>query len=269
MADKANPNRTRWAGWAVAAVIAVGAVAAWFLLDPGLRGTPDTTTVAADMPKDEFERRVRAYLLKQPEVIAEAVQKLRERQLAAQQAALQSVIRARADEIFRDPAAPVGGNPNGDVTVVEFFDYNCPYCRQVAPIMEEAEAADPKLRIVYKEFPILGENSKFAARAALAAHKQSKYIAFHKAMMKAKGGATPSAVLAIAKEVGLDVERLEADMKDPAIEKAIQRNLVLAGALRINGTPAFVVGEDIIRGATDLETLKGSIQKARTNPAKK
>ncbi len=269
MPDKGNPNRTRWLGWGVAAVLAVGAVAAWFLLDPGLRSAPDRQSVAADMPKDEFERRVRAYLLDNPEVIAETVRKLRERQLAAQQAAVVSVIRARADEIFRDPDAPVGGNPDGDVTVVEFFDYNCPYCRQVAPVMEEAGAADPKLRIVYKEFPILGENSKFAARAALAAHKQGKYIAFHKAMMKAKGGATPSAVLDVAKEVGLDVERLKADMKDPAIEKAIQRNLVLAGALRINGTPGFVVGGEIIRGATDLETLKGYIQKARVKPATK
>ncbi len=253
----------------IAAVIAFGAVAAWFLLDPGLRGAPDKATVATDMPKDEFRRRVRAYLLEHPEVIAEAVQMLFERQLAARQAAVQSVIRARADEIFRDPAAPVGGNPKGDVTLVEFFDYNCPYCRRVAPVMEEAEAGDPKLRIVYKEFPILGANSKFAARAALAAHRQGKYVAFHKAMMKAKGGATPSSVLALAKEVGLDLERLKADMKDPEIEKAIERNLVLAQALRINGTPGFVVGEEIIRGATDLETLKGYIQKARAKPPKK
>jgi protein-disulfide isomerase len=179
------------------------------------------------------------------------------------------VIKSRAEELVNDPTSPVGGNPDGDVTLVEFFDYNCPYCRRVAPVMAAAEAADGKLRIVYKEFPILGENSVFAALAALAAHRQGKYLPFHKALMTAKVGATPSSVLALAEKVGLDVDRLKADMKDPKLKAIVERNLALAQALRINGTPAFVVGDEIVRGAIDLETMQGYIAQARAKPTPK
>ena len=105
---------------------------------------------------------------------------------------MQAVLKSRADEIFRDPDSPVGGNPDGDVTLVEFFDYNCPYCRQMVPVMAQAESADPQLRIVYKEFPILGPNSKLAAKAALATRKQGKYLAFHKALYQVRGTVDPS-----------------------------------------------------------------------------
>src|SRR3546814_1965115 len=126
-------------------------------------------------------------------------------------------------------------------TFVEFFAYNFPYCRSVAPVMREAEAADPQLRIVYKEFPILGPNSVYAAKAALAAHRQGGYLAFHQALMQADGTADADLVLAVAAELGLDIERLKADMEDPVIQEAIDRNLALAQALRITGTPGFVV----------------------------
>jgi protein-disulfide isomerase len=134
---------------------------------------------------DPFEQRVRAYLLKNPEVIMEALQVLQERQRAAEAETFKRTIAERSDEILNDPAAPVGGNPAGDVTLVEFFDYNCPYCRRVAPTVVELEEADPGLRVVYKEFPILGPGSEFAARAALAARKQGKYVPFHNALMRA------------------------------------------------------------------------------------
>jgi protein-disulfide isomerase len=160
----------------------------------------------------------------------------------------------------------VTGNPDGDVTLVEFFDYNCPYCRRVAPVVAEAEAADPQLRIVYKEFPILGPGSVFAAKAALAAHRQGLYFALHEALMQAGGRAAEDSVLAVAKAIGVDIERLEADMADPEVQAAIDRNLALAEALRITGTPGFVVGRRILRGATDLETLQSLIREARTAP---
>lgn len=160
---------------------------------------------------------------------------------------------------------PLGGNPAGDVTLVEFFDYNCPYCRRVGKIMNAAERADPRLRIVYKEFPILGPNSLFAAKAALAAHKQEKYVDFHQALMADQGAANEQSVLKLAAEIGLDVERLKSDMKDPAIQSAIDRNLALARALHINGTPGFVIGEKILRGATDLKTLQGLIRRSRNS----
>jgi protein-disulfide isomerase len=140
---------------AMAFVLAI-AVAAWLFFEFGPRPASTHSGLAADMPQAEFGRRVRVYLLDNPEIIAEAMQKLEARQQAAEQSEVMEVLKTRSDEIFRDPASPVGSNPEGDVSLVEFFDYNCPYCGQVAPHMVKAEANDPKLRIVYKEFPILG-----------------------------------------------------------------------------------------------------------------
>ena len=193
----------------------------------------------------------------------EAVKRYQERKRAAEEGEAKSVLKARANEVFRDPDSPVGGNAKGDVTLVEFFDYNCPYCRRVGPLMIQAEAADAKLRIVYKEFPILGPNSVFAAKAALAAHRQGKYAAFHKALMAVEGAADKGKVMEVAAKVGLDLDRLKRDMDDPAIQKMIDRNLALAQALRINGTPSFVAGDQIVRGAVDLDTLRGLIREAR------
>jgi protein-disulfide isomerase len=214
---------------------------------------------------DPFEQRVREYLLRSPEVIMEALQILQERQRAAEVENLKRVIAERSEEILNDPDAPVGGNPAGDVTLVEFFDYNCPYCRRVAPTVVKLKEADPDLRLVYKEFPILGPGSEFAARAALAARKQGKYVPFHNALMRATDQVTEQTVIEIAREVGLDIERLEQDMRDPAIEEAIARNLRLANALGINGTPSFVIGQEIVPGAADLETLQDLIARARGN----
>lgn len=250
-------------GWCAVVVVAIAVVAIWLVADPGFRGSHSNSQVESSMPKDEFERRVRAYLLEKPEVLREAIEKLREREASARNSKLQAVIKSRADELYNDPTSPVGGNLKGDVTLVEFFDYNCPYCRRVAPVMDKAEAADGKLRIVYKEFPILGQNSMFAALAALAADRQGKYLPFHKALMAAKGGATPSSVMAIAEKIGLDLDRLKADMKDPIIKAAIERNIALAQALRINGTPGFVVGNEIIRGAIEFDAMKAYIERAR------
>ncbi|MBI2586926.1 MAG: DsbA family protein [Rhodospirillales bacterium] len=260
---EAGSRRTRFVGGVALLAILFAAGAAWFAFDPGFRAGRATPGVATDMPRDEFERRVRAYLLDNPEVIVEAVQRLQERQKTADADGAQAALKARADEVFRDPMSPVGGSSTGDVTLIEFFDYNCPYCRKVAPVMAEAEAADPRLRIVYKEFPILGPNSIFAAKAALAAHLQGRYVALHKALMAAKANVDEGAVLAAAAKVGLDVERLKVDMREAAIQDSIDRNLALAQALRINGTPGFVVGDRILRGATDLATLQGLIREAR------
>jgi protein-disulfide isomerase len=212
---------------------------------------------------DAFEQRVREYLLKNPEVIMQALQILQERQKAAEAENLKRTIAERSDEILNDPAAPVGGNPEGDVTLVEFFDYNCPYCRRVAPTVAEVIAADPDLRVVYKEFPILGPGSTFAARAALGAQKQGKYAPFHEALMGAGESLNEKQVLEIAEAVGLDTEQLRADMQDPAIEEAISRNLQLANALGITGTPSFVIGQEVVPGAVGLGTLQGLIERAR------
>jgi len=249
-----------------AALVIALAAGAWYALDPGFRAS-GTPAAVADVPQDAFERRVRDYILTHPEIIVAALRGLEVQRREAVESEAKAVIEARADEIFRDPESPLGGNARGDVTLVEFFDYNCPYCRRMVPVMAEAEAADPQLRIVYKEFPILGAGSTYAAKAALAAHRQGRYLVFHQALMRARGSVDKDAVLAAAAEVGLDLERLEADMADPAIQAAVDRNLELARELRINGTPGFVVGEEVLRGAVDLATLQAAITEARERPA--
>ncbi|MFH1344098.1 MAG: DsbA family protein [Pseudomonadota bacterium] len=253
----------RYAAWLVLPLIVVGAVAAWLAFDPGFRREHQIASLSIDAPKDEFERRVRDYLMANPDVIMQSVNQLEARQRTKDQTEVQAIVKSRAEEIFSDAEAPTGGNPNGDVTLVEFFDYNCSYCRQVAPVVSKAEEGDPLLRIAYKEFPILGPNSTFAAKAALAANKQGKYLAFHKALYEVHGTVDPGKVREVAIAVGLDMNRLKADMADPSIQAAITRNLALAQALRINGTPGFVIGNQILRGATDLETLQGMISTAR------
>jgi protein-disulfide isomerase len=216
------------------------------------------------MPQDEFEQRVRTYLLEHPEIVAEAINRLEARQGEQTATEARAVLKSQDDEVFRDPDSPVGGNPSGDVTLVEFFDYNCPYCRMMPPVMAEAEAADPQLRIVYKELPILGPNSVFAAKAALAANKQGKYVAFHRALFQLRGPIDEGKVLETAAAMGLDIDRIKTDMKDAAVDGALEKTGKLAQALQITGTPGFVVGDQLTTGATDLTTLQGLIAKARS-----
>lgn len=218
---------------------------------PPLRGT------------DDLERQLRAYLLDNPEVLVESVQGMEARRQAAENSQLTAVISQRHDEIFNDPASPVGANPKGDAILVEFFDYNCPYCRRAMPMLDTLEQEDKGLRLVFKEYPILGPGSVFAARAALASRNQGKYLAFHQALMTYDGCIIEASTLEIAADVGIDVERLKTDMRDPAIDAAIKRNIALAQALRIGGTPSFVVGKEVVRGLVDEATMKRLIASAR------
>ena len=250
-------------GWLAVSTLVLFGAGLLFFADLSAFTPSRMANAQSKIPKEEVEQIIRAYLLEHPEVIAEAMQRLEERERVAQASAAKSVLKTRADELLRDADSPVAGNPQGDVTLVEFFDYNCPYCRQVAPHMARAEANDPKLRIVYKEFPILGTNSSFAARAALAAHRQGKYVHFHRVLMEAKGTVTETGVLEAAGRVGVDLVRLKADMADRAIQAAIDRNLALARSLHINGTPGFVIGEQIVPGAVDLATLERLIRETR------
>ncbi|MCH7692079.1 MAG: DsbA family protein [Proteobacteria bacterium] len=170
---------------------------------------------------------------------------------------------ARRDELLNDPASPVGGNPDGDVTLVEFFDYQCPYCKTIFPSIQALLAEDRNLRYVFKEFPILGRASVFAARAALAARRQGKYLEFHTAVMSARGKLTETRVMRLAEKVGLDVDRLRRDMADGTVDAMIRRNLDLADGLGIFSTPVFIVGDTQIPGAVEIDTLKVLIARAR------
>jgi protein-disulfide isomerase len=203
-----------------------------------------------------IEAIIHDYMMQNPDVLIEALR-------AAEDAKSQQVLSDRHHEIFDDPATPVGGNPQGDVTIVEFFDYRCPYCKQVQPTLQALLDQDHKLRFVYKEMPVLGAPSVTAAHAALAARLQGKYEFFHSAMMATKGQITDDVVYQVAGSVGLDVDRLKRDMATPEIEQALKANLALASALEIRGTPGFIIGEHIVPGAIDLDALKNLVADAR------
>ncbi len=213
--------------------------------------------------KKAIEAVVHDYLMNHPEVLIDALQAAEDKIKSDAEAKAAKVLNERHREIFDNPDSPVGGNPKGDVSLVEFFDYRCPYCKQVEPSVEALIAQDHKLRVVYKEFPVLGPASTTAARVALAARKQGKYEAFHTAMMATKGQIGDDTVYAVAGKVGLDLDRVKRDMAAPEIDKELKANLALADALDLRGTPAFIVGSRIIPGAVELDGLKQAVAEAR------
>ncbi|MGZ8996212.1 MAG: DsbA family protein [Rhodospirillales bacterium] len=211
------------------------------------------------------EALVRQYILDHPEVIIESMQNYQIRQQLAEQEAATAALAANRDEIKNDKAAPVAGNPKGDVTVVEFFDYRCAYCKRVLPSVRELLESDKNVRYVFKELPILGPDSMTASRAALAAWSiaPEKYFAFHAALMEARGNLGEEQVLEIAEKVGLDRKTIKDGMAAPEVEKTIQRNVELAQKLRIQGTPAFIVGDALVPGAVNLDQLKEMVATER------
>lgn len=233
--------------------------AALALLAVCVAGTPLGSIAATEFTpsqREAIEGMIHDYLMKNPDVLIDALR-------AGEDAKAKQVLSERHREIFDDPATPVGGNPQGDVALVEFFDYRCPYCKQVQPTLETLLRKDPNLRFVYKEMPVLGPSSVVAAHAALAARLQGKYEAFHNAMMAAKGQISDDVVYHVAGSVGLDVDRLKRDMESSEIDQAVKANLALAEALDIRGTPGFVIGDHIIPGAIDLDALKDLIAESR------
>jgi protein-disulfide isomerase len=232
--------------------------------DPA-KAAADATSALSEGQSHAVEALVRQYILDHPEVIIESMQNYQIRQQIAEQEAATAALAASRDEIKNDASAPVAGNPKGDVTVVEFFDYRCAYCKRVFPSVRELLESDKNVRYVFKELPILGPDSVTASRAALAAWKiaPETYFAFHTALMEARGELGEEQVLQIAEKVGLDRKKLKEGMAAPEVEKTIQRNLELAQKLRIQGTPAFIVGDALVPGAVDLEQLKEMVATAR------
>ncbi len=236
------------------------------LLVAGLALTAGFAAAQTPMTPEQtqaIERIIRDYLLKNPELILEAVEGLEQKRRGeAERSAKDAIVQFR-EEILNDPGSVVSGNPQGDVTVVEFFDYRCPYCKQVVPSLTQLLKDDGKIRFVYKELPILGPDSVVASRAAIAARAQNKYIEMHNALMRARGTLDEPSVLKIATETGLDARKLKTDMGAPEVDMIIERNRTLARALNLNGTPAFVIGDTTVPGAIDLPTLKSLVAEAR------
>jgi len=239
-------------------------IAAAALLTLGLAGPGSAQTspppATTDVPA--IERIIREYLLKNPEVILEAIETLEKRRNENAQDAAKAAIAERRNEIFNDPDAPVAGNPRGDIAIVEFFDYRCPYCKQVVGPLAQLLKEDGKLRLVHKELPILGPDSLLASRAALAARKQDKYHQMHAALMRLRT-LDEASILRAATEQGLDANRLKNDMQSPEVEQSLERNRALARALNITGTPAFIIGDALVPGAIDLKTMKSLVADAR------
>lgn len=211
----------------------------------------------------ELEKLIHDYIVNNPQVVLEAIQKLRQQQQQAKTVADHQLILANEKQIFDDPTSPVGGNPKGDVTIVEFSDYRCSVCRSVHPMVTKLMETDSNIRRVYKEWPILGPNSVIASRAAIASRKQGRYFAFHDALMESKSNLDEAAVMRIAKSVGLDTDRLSRDMKSSDVDKVLRNNFALARRLNLNGTPSFLIGKRIIRGGPDLATMRELVAEAR------
>ncbi len=213
----------------------------------------------------QVEKLIERYLDENPEAVVRAFKKYQQQQEQAQQLRQRENLSGLRDLLENSDSSPVRGNPKGDVTLVEFFDYRCGYCKRVHGTVTNTVESDGNVRLVYKEFPILGPESVFASRAALGVFftQPLKYSAFHDAMMTSRGQLSQARVMTIAEDMGLKPEEVVAAMKDPRVDEEIQRNMQLAQSLGINGTPGFVVGSEIVPGAVDEDTLKDLIAKAR------
>jgi len=222
--------------------------------------------VPADV-RAAVESIAKEYILQHPEVIQEALAELQKREQAAEAEQHQAAVKENAATIFSSPRQVVLGNPQGDVTMVEFFDYNCGYCKRALSDMVALLKSDPKLKVVLKEFPILGDGSTEAATVAIAVRMQDeggkKYLEFHQKLLGGRGQADRAHALAAAREVGVDMARLERDMASPEVKATIDENLRLGQTIGIGGTPTYVVGKELIVGAIGFDGLKEKINAAR------
>ena len=217
--------------------------------------------------RGEIEKIIKEYLLKHPEVLQEAMGELEKKQHLAETEKARSAIKNHSDALFNSPRQVVLGNPQGDVTFVEFFDYNCGYCKRALNDMVELMGKDPKLKVVLKEFPVLGPGSVEAAQVAVAVRMQDKtgkkYFEFHQKLLSGRGQVDKAKALATAKEIGLDMARLDKDLKSEEVAKTLEESMKLAEALGLNGTPSYVIGNDVVIGAVGQAALNQKIQAAR------
>src|SRR5712671_1446454 len=217
--------------------------------------------------RGEIEKIVREYLLSNPQLLQDVMAELEKRQQQAELEKHRSAIKEHAEIIFDSPRQVTLGNPKGDVTFVELFDYNCGYCKRAMADMLDLMKNDPKLKVVLKEFPVLGQGSVEAAQVAVAVRMQDKtgkkYLEFHQKLLGSRGQADKARALAVAKEIGLDMARVEKDMAGDEVKATIEESMKVAEALGLNGTPSYVVGSDVVVGAVGLAALKDKVETAR------
>jgi len=221
--------------------------------------------------REEIEKIIREYLVSHPEVLQDAVAEAEKRQAVVDAEKHRAAVKENFASVFNSSHQVVIGNPQGDVTMVEFFDYNCGYCKKAMSDMLDLLKTDSKLRVVLKEFPVLGPGSVEAAQVAAAARMQDKtgkkYLDFHTKLLGGRGAADKARALAVAKEVGFDVGRLEKDMPGDEVRVTLEENFKLAEALGLNGTPSYVIGDNVVVGAVGLDALKEKVNIARCGNA--
>jgi protein-disulfide isomerase len=247
--------------------IAMRALAAALLAVAMMAAQPAAAQSFSDDQRREIEGIIKDYLLKHPEVLQDVMAALEKKQQEADAEKARTTIKENSATLFSSPHQVVLGNPQGDVTMVEFFDYNCGYCKRALPDMLTLLKSDPNLRFVLKEFPVLGEGSVEAAHVAVAVRMQDatgkKYLEFHQKLLGSRGPADKARALAAAKEAGFDMDQLEKDLASDEVKKTIEEDMKLADALGVNGTPSYVVGSEVIVGAVGLDALKQKIAAER------
>jgi protein-disulfide isomerase len=225
----------------------------------------------SDVQRGDIEKIVRDYLIAHPEVLEEAMNELTKRQATADAEKHQASIDKNSEVIFNSSRGVTLGNKDGDVTFVEFFDYNCGYCKRAMADMLDLMKADPKLKVVLKEFPVLSQGSVEAAQVAVAVRMQDptgkKYLDFHQKLLGGRGAADKARALAAAKEAGLDMAKLEKDLGSQEVRATLEENLKLAESLGMNGTPSYVIGKQIVIGAVGADALREKISTARCGKA--
>ena len=223
-------------------------------------GTGTSSAISAN----DINPIIEEYLLANPRMLEIMAGALQAENLAEEIDRTRSAMVSMSDYIYNDPSNIILGNPDGDVTLVEFFDYNCPYCKQVMPHIPALIDSDPNLKIIIKEFPILGQDSVDAARVSVAVHQAGgDYWAFHEAMFTGRGTVTAEKAMTIAAGMGLDVVALEQAAGDSDVDDVLKNSYAIAEALSINGTPAFIIGSEVIPGAVSLEALEDRIANMR------
>jgi protein-disulfide isomerase len=227
----------------------------------------DPLVVPDEFPsiEDELEMGefIRGYLMSNPEVIIEAVEAYSARKKLEEQQKANDSVKENADWLYSNDDHPDAGNPDANISIVEFFDYNCGYCKRALSDVMTVLGEDDQVRVVFVELPILGEASTEASKWALAAHKQNLYLEYHVALMEHQGRLNEVTLATIAEKVGLDLDKLRSDKEEPEIMEQLNENINMARTLGITGTPAFTIGEDLARGYVGLDGLKAGIEQNR------